>query len=218
MKVLIVDDHPVAREGMRRLLSVLPNVEFHEAATREDAYPIFRTVHPDVTVLDIDLAGVSGIEVLRYLKRERPQSRVVIFSMHSDSRYATRALKAGAMGYVSKGADPAELLHAIKKVISGERYLEQSIASEIVFNTSEETPIDRLSDRELEILRLIGDGKSFAQIADSFGLTYKTIANACGRMKDKLGIARTGDLIRLSVQQRMDAKDAVVGRLRASHF
>lgn len=204
MKILIVDDHAVVREGIRRLLSTIAGSEIHEAATSQDAMALSRSLNPDVVVLDINLDGASGLELLRRLKAENIASRVVMFTMHSEPSYAMRALKAGASGYVSKSAEAGELVTAVKKIASGNRYLDRTMASELVFSsTFNEDPLHKLSNREVEILRLLGEGRSLAEIADTFGVAYKTIANSCSRLKEKLGVERTADLIRLSVQRRM---------------
>ncbi|MDQ8698026.1 response regulator transcription factor [Hyphomicrobium sp. LHD-15] len=204
MKILVVDDHAVVREGIRRLLATISGAEIHEAATAQDAMNLSRAINPDVVVLDINLDGSSGLELLRRLKAENVASRIVMFTMHSEPSYAMRALKAGAAGYVSKSAEAGELVTAVKKIASGDRYLDRSMASELVFSSAfTEDPLHKLSNREVEILRLLGEGKSLAEIAATFGIAYKTVANSCSRLKEKLGVERTADLIRLSVERRI---------------
>ncbi|HRO50224.1 MAG TPA: response regulator transcription factor [Hyphomicrobium sp.] len=204
MKILVVDDHAVVREGIRRLLATISGAEIHEAANAQDALALSRSVSPDVIVLDINLDGSSGLELLRRLKADNVASRIVMFTMHSEPSYAMRALKAGAAGYVSKSAEAGELVTAVKKIASGDRYLDRSMASELVFSAAfTEDPLHKLSNREVEILRLLGEGKSLAEIASTFGIAYKTVANSCSRLKEKLGVERTADLIRLSVERRI---------------
>ena len=203
MKILVVDDHAVVREGVRRLLATISGAEIHEAATSQDALTLSRSVNPDIVVLDISLDGSSGLELLRRLKAENSAQRIVMFTMHSEPSYAMRALKAGAAGYVSKSADTGELVTAVKKIASGDRYLDRTVANELVFSASTDDPLRKLSNREMEILRLLGEGKSLGEIADPLGVAYKTIANTCSRLKDKLGVERTADLIRLSVLRRI---------------
>lgn len=204
MKILVVDDHAVVREGIRRLLATISGAEIHEAANAQDALALSRSVAPDVIVLDINLDGSSGLELLRRLKADNVSSRIVMFTMHSEPSYAMRALKAGAAGYVSKSAEAGELVTAVKKIASGDRYLDRSMASELVFSAAfTEDPLHKLSNREVEILRLLGEGKSLAEIAATFGIAYKTVANSCSRLKEKLGVERTADLIRLSVERRI---------------
>src|SRR5262249_41776296 len=161
MKILVVDDHAVVREGVRRLLSTIPGAEIHEAADSHEAVSQTRAQSPDVIVLDINLDGASGLELLRRLRNEDEKARIVMFTMHSEPTYAMRALKAGASGYVSKSADAGELVTAVKKIAVGDRYLDRSMASELVFSSATgEDPLHKLSNREVEILRLLGEGKS----------------------------------------------------------
>lgn len=204
MKILVVDDHAVVREGIRRLLGTISGAEIHEAANAQDALALSRSLSPDVVVLDINLDGSSGLELLRRFKADNVASRIVMFTMHSEPSYAMRALKAGAAGYVSKSAEAGELVTAVKKIASGDRYLDRTMASELVFSAAfTEDPLHKLSNREVEILRLLGEGKSLAEIASTFGIAYKTVANSCSRLKEKLGVERTADLIRLSVERRI---------------
>lgn len=203
MKVLIVDDHAVLREGVRRLLSAIPGIEFFEATTAADALAQFRKHAPHVTILDVNLEGSSGLELLQRLRGEHKTARIVMFTMHSEQSYALRAIRAGAMGYVSKSAPLDELLVAVKRVAGGERYLDRNLARDLAFSpAASDDPFSRLSNREIEILRLLGEGKSLSQIAATFGIAYKTVANSCSRLKTKLGLERTTDLIRVSLESR----------------
>jgi two-component system invasion response regulator UvrY len=203
MKILVVDDHAVVREGVRRLLSSLPNAEIFEASTSTDALAIYRSKAPNVVVLDINLDTSSGLELLQRLKSEDKNARIVMFTMHSEPSYAMRALRAGALGYVSKSTPADELIAAVKRVAEGERYIDRELANElIVAPASADDPLSTLSNRELEILRLLGEGKSITEISNFFGIAYKTVANSCSRLKEKLGLERTADLIRLSIENR----------------
>ncbi|WP_181703675.1 response regulator [Chthonobacter albigriseus] len=203
MKILIVDDHVIVREGVSRLLAELPGAIIREAENAADAMTIFRTEPPDVIVLDINLKGNSGLEFLRKIKAEDPAVRVVIFSMYSDVVYATSARRAGALGYVSKSAASDQLLMAVKRAARGETYVDSAIASELALTAfSPQENVNHLSNRELEILSLLADGKSLSDIADALGVAYKTVANTCTRIKEKLGVDRTADLIRFAVENR----------------
>jgi DNA-binding NarL/FixJ family response regulator len=203
MKVLIVDDHAVVRQGVQRLLSAIPNTAVFEAATSHEALSIARKENPDVMVLDINLEGASGLELLRRIRIETPAVRVLMFSMHAEPIYANRALKAGAYGYVCKSAGADELTTAVMRVAEGERYLDSTMAGELVMSSVRaEDPLRNLSNREIEILRMLGEGKSLQGIADAIGIAYKTVANSCGRIKEKLDLPRTSDLIRFSIENR----------------
>ncbi|MGE0210317.1 MAG: response regulator [Parvibaculaceae bacterium] len=203
MKVLLVEDHAVVREGVRRLLSAMPAVEILEAGSGQEALASFRRERPDVVVLDLNLPGMTGLEVLRRLKAEDDRASVVVLSMHAEPLYAQRALQGGARGYVSKSAPAEELVAAVERVAGGGRYVERELAIELSFQSApQDDPLSQLTVRESDILRLLGEGKSLAGIAESLGVAYKTVANALSTIKQKLGVQRTADLIRLSIEMR----------------
>jgi two-component system, NarL family, invasion response regulator UvrY len=205
MKVLIVDDHVIVREGVRRLLAPAAEFEITEAATPREALTLFRGNRPDVVLLDLNLPNGSGLHLLRRLLAEDKAVRVLIFSMHGELLYVARALDAGAHGYVSKSAPAAELVTAIQRVAAGGHYVEHDIAAQLVINRfSKESPFDRLTTREADIMRQLGEGKTLAVIAAALGVTYKTIANSCTIIKSKLGAERLADLIRIAIEMRDD--------------
>ena len=201
MKILLVDDHIVVREGVRRLLSGIQGVELSEAASGQEALAHFRKERPELVLLDLNLAGIGGLELLRRLLAEDEKVRVVVFSMHAEPIYAARALRLGARGYVSKSAGAEELVTAVKRVAEGGRYVEREIAGELAFTQlSTDDPLQQLTTREFEILRLLGEGNSLTEIAEAIGVAYKTVANTCSIIKSKLGVERTADLIRVSME------------------
>jgi two-component system invasion response regulator UvrY len=203
MKVLVVDDHVIVREGVRRLLAPFQDVTVHEVASAGDAVFAFRSLRPDVVLLDLNLPNSSGLELLRRLLLEDKAANVLIFSMHAEPLYASRAINSGARGYISKGAAAEELIAAIRRVCEGGRYVEREIAAQMVLMPhAGEDPMQRLTTREVDILRLLAEGKTLAAIAAARGVTYKTIANSCTVIKEKLGVARTADLIRLAIEMR----------------
>ncbi len=203
MKILIVDDHAVVRQGIQRLLSGVANATCFEASSAHEALAIARKENPDLVILDINLEGASGLELLRRLRIENASVRVLMFSMHAEPIYATRALKAGAYGYVCKSASAEELTTAVLRVLEGGRYLDSTLAGELVMNSVRaEDPLRNLTNREIEILRMLGEGKSLQGFADAIGIAYKTVANSCGRIKEKLDLPRTSDLIRFSIENR----------------
>ncbi|MFN3868579.1 MAG: response regulator [Hyphomicrobiaceae bacterium] len=200
-RILLVDDHAVVREGVRRLLLEVQGLEIIEASSGLEALALFRNERLDIVILDLNLAGIGGLELLRRLLRENPKARVIVFSMHAEPIYAARALKLGAKGYVSKSAQSEELITAVKRVAEGGHYIERDLAGQLAVGLyGGEDPLQQLTTRELEILRLLGEGKSMSQIADVMGVSYKTIANTCSLMKSKLGLDRTADLIRASIE------------------
>ena len=201
MKILIVDDHGVVREGLSRLLSVNFAAQIFEAPSVEIALEVYRKEQPLLVILDLNLEGAGGLELLRRLLAEAPGAKVVIFSMHHEPVYAVRALRAGARGYVSKSAAVEELLTAVRTVAGGGQYVDRDLATRIAVSpVSAEDPLQALSLREVEILRLLGQGKSMTAISEGLGIAYKTVANICTQMKVKLGVDRTADLIRLAVE------------------
>jgi two-component system invasion response regulator UvrY len=201
MKLLIIDDHDIVRQGVRRLLSLLPEAQVSEADSADAGFEVYARERPDVVVLDINLSGGSGLELLTRLRSLDEKSRVVMFSMHADPAYANRAFRSGAVGFVGKSASADELIEAVKAAAEGQRYIDRRLASEMVLNPVEGDPLSTLTNRETEILRLLGEGKSLSEIANTFGIAYKTVANTCTRLKEKLGVERTADLIRISLER-----------------
>jgi two-component system, NarL family, invasion response regulator UvrY len=202
MKILIVEDHPIVRGGLRRLLAAEPEAEVLEAANGKEALNAFREQRPALVILDLNLPGMGGLEVIVRLKIADAEARILILSMHADLIHVTRALQAGAAGYVSKNAPPDEILEAIRRVAAGRTYVEHEIAEELAFVNIRTPlhPLKDLSSRDLEILRLLAQGSTLPQIADALGVSYKTAANNCTQIKAKLGAANTAQLIRLAIQ------------------
>jgi two-component system, NarL family, invasion response regulator UvrY len=203
MKILIIDDHLVVREGLRRLLSSTLDISIHEATSTREALVAFRVHQPDLVLLDLNLPNSSGLELLRRLILEDKKARILVFSMHAEPIYVVHALKAGARGYVSKSAPVDELVTAVKLVANGDRYIEREIASDVVLTRYfGNDPLEQLTTREIDIMRLLGEGKDLKAISELLGVTYKTIANSCTVIKGKLGVQRTADLIRLTFEMR----------------
>lgn len=201
MNILIVDDHAIVRAGLRRLLKGLFEGEILEAATGREALALARGCSLDLVLLDMNLPELGGLELLGRLTAVVPNLPVLILSMHAEPLYVTRAMEAGARGYVSKNIAPDELVTAIKQVASGGRYVEGELAQALVLNTAPAIePLEQLSPRDLEIIRLLARGRSLSEIADALGLGYKTIANTCTQIKSKLGVNRTADLVRLALE------------------
>ena len=198
MKILIVDDHAIVRDGLVRLLATDADHEVRHAANGRDALSAARSFHPDLVILDLNLPGLGGLELVRRMV-QLGAGRILVLTMHAEPLYARRALDAGAHGYVSKNAAPSELLTAARRVGGGGRYVESEIAQALALGAADET-LGALSPRELEIMRLLAAGSSLAEIAEALGASYKTIANTCTLIKSKLGVARTADLVRLAIE------------------
>ena len=210
MKILIVDDHPIVRAGLRRLLAAEPTIEICEAADGREALDTLREQRPSLVILDLNLPGLGGIEVIARLKIADPEARILVLSMHDDYIHVTRALQAGAAGYISKNARPEELLEAVRRVAGGHTYIEHEIAEGLVFSNLRMPlhPLDDLSTRDLEMLRLLAQGRTLPQIADTLGIAYKTAANSSSRIKTKLGASGTADLIRIAIRSGLVDRDA----------
>lgn len=201
--VLIVDDHRIVIAGCRRLLSKSGDYDLFEATTAEEAFIRYAEHRPDVVVLDIGLPGMGGLEVLRRLLTEDPGCRVLIFSMYDDPILVARALQTGAKGYLTKNDAPEELIVAVEAVLAGEVYLSHSMARDLAVMTHRPGRRPDLTPRELDVLRLLGQGQVLGEIAERLGISYKTVANTCTQVKDKLNLKNTRELIRYAVEQHL---------------
>jgi two-component system, NarL family, invasion response regulator UvrY len=203
VKILLVDDHAVVRAGVRRLLASEVEVSILEANSSQEAVDIYRHEGPDLVILDLNLTGSSGLELIRRLVQLDKSSKILVLSMHSEPVYAARALQVGARGYVSKSTGADEFVEAVRRVGKGGRYIEREIAAELaVGRFSKMDSLDQLTVREIDILRLLGEGKSYTQIAAVLHVSYKTVANSSSAIRQKLAVETTADLIRLSVENR----------------
>jgi two-component system invasion response regulator UvrY len=205
LRVLVVDDHPIVISGCRALLEADPGVEVIEAQDGASGLAAFFDLKPDVAVIDINLPGHSGLELLRRIIDEAPEARLIVFSMNDDPIVASRAIQAGAKGYIAKNDDPALFAGAVRQVAGGGHYLHPEMARQIAFlraggNTDE---LSSLNPREVEILRLLAAGRTMAQIADLLDVSYKTVANNCTQLKQKLGARSAMDLIRIALSARI---------------
>ncbi|NVN84971.1 MAG: response regulator transcription factor [Rhodopseudomonas sp.] len=201
MRVLIVDDHPIVASGCRALFADQPEIQLLEAADAESGERVFLAEQPDVCVLDINLPTVSGFELARRMLAHVASARIIMFSMNDDPAFAARAIEVGARGYVSKTGDPCDLVEAIREVGNGGVYLPAAIARGIAFAGPgfAQSPLSRLSSREMEILRLLSTGKSLAEIAWLVHSSYKTVANTSSLMRQKLGVRTSAELVRLAI-------------------
>jgi len=203
LRVLLVDDHAVVREGYRRLLEREPDIEVvGEAGDATQACERALALSPDVVVMDIALPGSSGIEAMRRMLADRPQLRVLMFSMHDDAIFSSRALQAGALGYLSKASAPEALLQAIHAVSRGERYVSPDVADNIARSASSSglSGLETLTAREFEVLRLLVQGGTLKDIGERLGLSEKTVANHQSTIREKLGAKNGMQLARLGAR------------------
>lgn len=201
--VLLVDDHAVVREGYRRLLEQTEDIRvLAEAGSGEDAYRLFCELRPQVVVMDISLPRISGIEVTRRMMARDVAARVLVFSMHEDVVFASRALAAGARGYIAKSAAPEVLVEAIRRVASGRNYVDHAMAEKLALQRvgSDPDPVSVLTEREFEVFRLLAQGQPVAEIARILNLTAKTVANHQSSVRQKLGVDNAAQLVRLAAR------------------
>jgi len=201
MRVLIVDDHPIVASGCRAVFSSDPGIALLEASDAESGERTFVAEQPDICVIDINLPTVSGFELARRILARDSSARLIMFSMNDDAVFAARAIEVGAKGYVSKAGDPNDLVEAVHQVGRGETYLPPAMARSIAFAgpAYAQSPLAKLTPRELEILRLLSAGKSLSEIAWLIHASYKTVANTSSLIRQKLGVRTSGELVRLAI-------------------
>lgn len=199
MRVLIVDDHPVVISGCRALLAAERDISVFEANESESGMAAFIAHAPDISVIDINLPGLSGFELLKRILARDPKALVVMFSMNDDPAFVSRALAQGAKGFITKNDDPSLFAAALKAVYAGETYIPGPMAKNILLHKHDEKHPE-LSARELEIVRMLANGQSIYQIADTLGVSYKTVANNCTALKAKLGARTSMDLMRSALE------------------
>jgi two-component system, NarL family, invasion response regulator UvrY len=206
-KCLIVDDHPIIRKGIRDLLmEERAYATIAEAGNATDALLEVRKQPWDLLILDIGLPDKHGLEVLKEVKRIRPELPVLMLSLYPEREFALRSFRAGAAGYVTKDQVPAELLTAVREVTAGRRYITHTLADQIAsfIDRGQSEPTHHiLSDREMEVLRLLGQGKTVSVIAKAMALSVKTISTYRGRVLDKLQLRTTADLVRYAVEHHL---------------
>jgi len=202
LDVLIVDDHPLLISGCRSLFASDPRIRLSEASDEKSGHQAYIEIRPDISIIDINLPGLSGFELLRRIRDEDPAAKVIIFSMNDEPAFVVRAIALGANGYVSKGDDPQHLLSAVRSVANGQNFVAPHLAHAVTFSTASvrANPASQLSSRELEILRLLSRGRSIGEVADALDISYKTVANGTSRLKQKLGANSHSDLIRFAVE------------------
>lgn len=203
IRVLMVDDHAVVRAGFRRLLEQTGRIRVvAEAASGEEGYRQFAECAPDVTVLDLTMPGMGGLEALRRMVARDAAARVLVFSMHETLAFVHQALKAGARGYVTKASAAEVLVDAVEAVARGETYLGDDVRAAVAEanGTAGRDPLAVLSPREFEIFRLLAVGRGSAEIAAALFVSAKTVANTATQIKQKLGVATTAELVRLALR------------------
>ena len=207
IKVFIADDHAIVREGLKQILAETRDIVVAgEAENGLDAIKLFRKSECQVMLLDISMPDRSGIEVLKQIKKEKPELAVLMLSMHREDQYAIRSLKAGAAGYVTKQSAPQELVTAIRQVAAGQKYVSAALAQALASQVGadhEGAPHDSLSDREYQTLTMIASGKTVSMIAQELSLSVKTISEYRARLLVKMKLKNSAELTHYAIKNQL---------------
>ena len=204
IRLAIADDHPIVREGLRRIASEDAGISVRgEASTGDELFRLLAEEAVDVVLLDVSMPGATFVETLRELREQHPSIKVLVLSVHPEDQWAMRALRAGASGYLTKDHSPEQLVEAIRRVSRGGKYVSESLAESLagmMDNGRARAPHERLSDREFEVLRALGSGMTVKDVADQLRLSAKTVSTYRVRLLEKMGLKSKADLVRYVVQ------------------
>ena len=201
--VLIIDDHPIVRQGCRQVLHDAGMGPIYEACNPDDGYRFYQRHRPDVTLVDLAMQdGLAGLALIRTIRAHDPRARLLVFSMHADPVIVSRALEAGSTGYLLKDTSSDELVEAVRKIAAGTPHLSEALAVQVALAGAggRKSPLAELTPRELQTLSLLAQGMSYARIAAELNVSYKTVVNVCYQLRQKLDVRTLPELIRLSVQ------------------
>ena len=205
-RIFLVDDHPLVREGLANFINQQDDlIVCGEAEDSAEAIAGIGKTRPDVALIDISLKNESGLELVKILQSQFPVVALIVLSMHDEALYAERALHAGARGYVMKRETTKSVLTAIRRVLAGDAYVSERVVTAMARRMGSSrkaavSPVERLSDRELEIFRLLGQGRTTSQIAEDLQLSLKTVQAYCARAKEKFGVHSLGELLRAAIR------------------
>jgi len=203
IRILVADDHQLVRDGLRQLLGSAPGIEVAaDAANGDQVLALVKGADFDIALLDMSMPGLSGINLIKRLKLEKPALRILVLSMHGEHQYAARVLKSGASGYLTKDSATEQLIGAIRKIAAGGIYVTDAAASSLIENASDSNlpPHQQLSDREFEIFRLLAAGRGPTEIADQLRLSVKTVSTHKTRILQKLNLDNSASLVRYAMQ------------------
>jgi two-component system invasion response regulator UvrY len=202
IRILIADDHKIVRDGLKRILSAHADLEVaHEAANGDEALALVRKHDFDIAMLDMSMPGLSGMDLIKRLRIERPKLRILVLSMHGERQYAARALKAGAAGYLNKDSAAELLVSALRKIAAGGVHVTEAAAAGLM--ASEQAPHGALSDREFEVLRLLVEGLGPTEIGEKLHLSVKTVSTHKTRILEKLQLGSTAELVRYALDNKL---------------
>ncbi|MDD5266914.1 MAG: response regulator transcription factor [Methylococcales bacterium] len=203
IRILLVDDHAIVREGYLSLLAKQPGLQVvAEAADGTQAYQLFKECNPDVVITDLSLPGISGLELISRIKQREANAKILVFSMYQNPSFAVQASRAGALGYITKSSPPEQLLRAIREVYCGRHTLSADMAQALALEKlgNEQTALETLTVREFEILRLLVEARTTEDIAQTLNISPKTVSNSHYLIKRKLGVASDIELTRLALK------------------
>jgi two-component system, NarL family, invasion response regulator UvrY len=209
IQILIVDDHAIVRRGLMQILTDEPDIGVSESADARQALKLIKEKTIDMVVLDLDLKSKSGLELLKEIKREIPEMPVLFLSVYPEEQFAVRTLKAGASGFMSKDAAPEELVTAIRKILKGGKYINESVAERLLVDLNSPAqrakgmPHEALSDREFQILRLFGEGKTVGEIAAELSISVPTVSTHRTHILEKMGMKTTAELMRYAIENHL---------------
>jgi len=203
IRVLIADDHAIVRDGLKRILAATPDLQVAgEAAGGDQVLALVKANDYDVAMLDMSMPGLSGLDLIKRLKQERPKLRILVLSMHGEQQYAARVLKAGAAGYLNKDSAAELLVGAIRKIAAGGMHVGEAAAASLL-QAGDKPPHEALSDREFEVLRLLVEGLGPTEIGARLHLSVKTVSTHKTHILEKLNLGSTAELVRYALEHRL---------------
>ena len=207
INILVADDHPVVRQGIRQIFGAADDMRVaEEAANGRELLDLARTVEHDLVLLDLSMPEMSGLDVLKNLRTLRPKLPVLVLSMHPEDQYGKRVLKAGASGYMNKESAPEDLIEAVRKLLGGGRYVSPALAETLASDLSQDAgqaAHETLSDREFEVLRKLASGKTVSQIAEDLHLSVPTVSTYRARILEKMGMSTTAELMHYALRSHL---------------
>lgn len=207
MKIILVDDHELIREGLKKVIAKESDIKVvGEASDADGMFELLNNNEIDIIVLDITLPGRSGLDLIDEIKTQWPKCKILILSMHPEDRFAVRALKAGASGYLTKGTASKSLIEALRKIEDGRKYISPSLAEHLALelDTDHDKPLhERLSNREFEVMRLIAEGKAVSEIAEMLYISVNTVTSYRSRIMEKMKMKSNAEIIRYALEQKL---------------